>query len=144
MKNREKVVVRFNNGKILKGYVRDFTTDSSVFLFEETDSHGEQRVPINELKAIFFVRTFEGDSKYREKKTYGLRNNVGRKVYIKFNDGESMTGFIKGKVPWEKGFFISNPDSKVKGFYLIPTDSGSNNIKVFVVGSSIKDMTILS
>ncbi|MCX5719482.1 MAG: hypothetical protein NT055_05875 [Nitrospirae bacterium] len=78
-----------------------------------------------------------------KKKTYGLRNNVGRKVYIKFNDGESMIGFIEGKVPWDKGFFISNPDSKVKGFYLIPTDSGSNNIKVFVVGSSIKDMTIM-
>jgi len=124
-------------------YVRDFSVNSNVVVLEEVESRQELRIPIIEVKAIFFVRTFEGDSKYKEKKTYGLRNNVGRKVYIKFNDGESMTGFIEGKVPWERGFFISNPDSKVKGFYLIPTDSGSNNIKVFVVGSSIKDMTIM-
>ena len=143
MEKIEKVVIRHIDGKMLKGYVRDFASDSSGVILEEAGSRKEQKIPISEVKAIFFVRTFEGDSEYREKKTYGIRENTGRKVYIKFIDGESMMGFIEGKIPWEKGFFISNPDSKVKGFYLIPTDSRSNNIKVFVVGSSIKDMTIM-
>ncbi|MDH5202986.1 MAG: hypothetical protein OEZ31_02100 [Nitrospirota bacterium] len=143
MQHIENVVVRLNSGKLLKGYVRDFSVHSNVVVLEEFESRQELRIPIIEVKAIFFVRTFEGDKSYREKKSYGLRQNLGRKVYIKFRDGEAMMGFIEGKIPWEKGFFISNPDNKVKGFYLIPTDSGSNNIKVFVVGSSIKDMTIM-
>ena len=143
MQHIENVVVRLNSGKLLKGYVRDFSVHSNVVVLEEFESRQELRIPIIEVKAIFFVRTFEGDKSYREKKSYGLRQNLGRKVYIKFRDGEAMMGFIEGKIPWEKGFFISNPDNKVKGFHLIPTDSGSNNIKVFVVGSSIKDMTIM-
>lgn len=143
MQHIENVVVRLISGKPLKGYVRDFSVNSNVVVLEEVESRQELKIPIIEVKAIFFVRTFEGDKSYREKKTYGLRNNVGRKVYIKFNDGESMTGFIEGKVPWEKGFFISKPDHNVKGFFLTPTDSESNNLKVFVVGSSIKDMTIM-
>lgn len=43
----------------------------------------------------------------------------------------------------EKVVVRFNKGKILKGFYLIPTDGGSNNIKVFVVGSSIKDMTIM-
>lgn len=139
----EKVVVRFNSGKVLKGYVRNFRTDLSVVILEEVGTNIEHRIPINELKAIFFVKTFEGDSEHRERKTYGIRESIGRKVYIRFADGESLMGFIEGEIPWEKGFFLSKPSEKAKGFFLIPVDSESNNIKVFVVGSAIKDLTIM-
>ncbi len=141
--NVEKVVVRFNSGKVLKGYVRDFRADSSVAILEEVGTNIEHKIPIIELKAIFFVKTFEGDSEYRERKAYGIREGRGRKVYIRFNDGESLVSFLESEVPWEKGFFLSKSDDKAKGFFLIPVDSESNNIKVFVVGSSIKDITIM-
>jgi hypothetical protein len=142
--NVEKVVIRFNSGKVLKGYVRDFRTDSSVVILEEAETNIEHRISIIELKAIFFVKTFEGDSEYRERKAYGIRESIGRKAYIRFNDGESLVGFLEGEIPWEKGFFLSKSDDKAKGFFLIPVDSESNNIKIFVVGSSIKDITIMS
>lgn len=42
----EKVVVRFNSGKVLKGYVRNFRTDSSVVILEEVGTNIEHRIPI--------------------------------------------------------------------------------------------------
>jgi hypothetical protein len=143
MEDIHRVVVRFSNGKILKGYVRNFVANEIFVLVEEVGTQTEESIPINELKAIFFVKTFEGVSGYRDKKAYGIRQGTGRKVYVRFNDGESMIGFLEGEIPWKKGFFLSKPNSKVKGFFLIPVDSGSNNIKVFIVGSSIKDITLM-
>lgn len=143
MEDIQRVVVRFADGKILKGHVRNFSAGEPFVLLEEVGTRTEQGIPIDELKAIFFVKTFEGVSGYRDKKLYGIRKNIGRKVYVRFNDGESMVGFLEGDVPWKKGFFLSKPDTKHKGFFLIPVDSDSNNIKVFVVGSSIKDITLM-
>ena len=54
-----------------------------------------------------------------------------------------MIGYLEGDMPWEKGFFISKPDEKKTGFFLMPADEGSNNIKVFVIGASVKDITAI-
>jgi len=143
MKDIEKVVLRFNSGKTLKGYISDFTAYTDIVIVQEAEKNKEHEIPLTELKAIFFVKTFEGDSSYRDKKLYGIRKNIGRKVYIRFNDGESMIGFIEGEIPWEKGFHLSKRSSKLKGFFLIPTDVDSNNNKVFVVRSAVKDITLM-
>jgi small nuclear ribonucleoprotein (snRNP)-like protein len=143
MEQIEKVVLRFKSGKILKGYILDFTAYSNVVIIQEAETLKEHGISIEELKAIFFVKTFEGDSKYRDRKAYGIRNNSGRKVYIRFSDGESMIGFLEGDIPWEKGFYLSKAASDLKGFFLIPVDVDGNNKKVFVVGSSIKDITLM-
>ena len=143
MEDIQRVVVRFTDGKILKGHVRNFSANEIFVLLEEVGTRTEQSIPIEELKAIFFVKTFEGVSGYRDKKVYGIRKNIGRKVYIRFNDGESMVGFLDGEIPWKKGFFLSKPDSKHRGFFLIPVDADSNNIRVFVVGTAIKDITLM-
>lgn len=139
----EKVVVRFKNGKILKGHISDFTSYTDIIVLQEAETNKEHGIPTGELKAIFFVKSFEGDSSYRDKKMYGIRSNIGRKVYIRFHDGESMFGFLEGDIPWEKGFYLSKPDNKMKGFFLIPVDVDSNNKKVFVVSSAIKDITLM-
>jgi hypothetical protein len=67
----------------------------------------------------------------------------GHKVYVKFTDQESLVGFVEGEIPWDKGFFVSREGSKAQGFFLIPVDRDSNNVKVFVVGTSVKDVTIM-
>lgn len=140
----QKIVLRFNTGKLLKGFIGDFTAYTDIVVVHDAVTDEEHKIPIVELKAIFFVKTFEGDRLYRDKKMYGISENVGRKVYIRFNDGESMIGFLEGDIPWEKGFHLSKKSaSALKGFFLIPVDSDSNNKKVFVVNSSIKDITLL-
>jgi len=143
MERMEKVVVRFNSGKILKGYIEDFTAYTDVVVIQEAETDKEHGIPIHELKAIFFVKTFQGNSSRSDKKVFGIRENIGRKVYIRFNDSESMMGFLEGDLPWEKGFYLSKPTSALKGFFLVPVDVDSNNKKVFVVSSSIKDITLM-
>jgi hypothetical protein len=135
MGTEERVAARFNNGKVLKGYVKDFTADSDMVFLDEAESGMNHIIPINELKALFFIRTFEGDRDYREKKAFGVSPSKGRKVFIKFKDGE---------VPFQKGFTLTKPDgTEDTGFFLAPSDTDSNNIKVFVVGSAIENVTIM-
>lgn len=143
MTDGDKVVLRFNNGELLKGCLKEFSQTSQEVLFEELGRKGVRTIPLQELKAIFFVRTFEGDSEYREKKRYGIRKREGRKIFIRFKDGESMAGYLQGDMPWDKGFFLSRPDEKKIGFFLVPVDEDSNNIRVFVIKSSVRDITLL-
>jgi len=143
MADEERVVARFNDGRVLKGYTRGFTAESNFLLLDEAGSGKEHRVAVADLKAVFFIKSFEGNKDYREKKAFGVSTHNGHKVYIKFNDQESLVGFVEGEIPWDKGFFICRDGSKAKGFFLIPVDRDSNNLKVFVVGTSIEDVTVM-
>jgi hypothetical protein len=135
--DRQKVVLRFVDGKILKGYIEHFSpSDDNISVVD--DSSKNHLVRVNDLKAIFFVRTFEGDRTYSDKKSFTRAAPAGKKVFVRFYDGESMMGHIEGQVPWEKGFFL---EAKKGGFFLIPVDKQSNNIKVFVVANSVQDVT---
>lgn len=136
----EKVVLRFSDGMVVKGYLKVFSETGDFVEIE--DLSGNSRVAeIDKLKALFFVKSFEGMPHYNERKLFLGLNRRYKKVFVKFKDGESMTGYIEGDIPWGKGFFLER--SKKKGFYLLPTDNESNNIKVFVVTSSVKDVTLI-
>lgn len=137
---RQKVIVRFLDGRLLKGYVADFSP-SSDSVSVEGESSERQKIGFDELKAIFFVRTFEGDKSHTEKKSFIKPIPLGKRVFVKFKDGESMMGYIEGGIPWEKGFFLE--PNKGSGFFLIPVDDESNNIKVFVVAASVWDVTVM-
>ena len=139
----EMAVARFRDGKRVKGCVRDFSIDSDLVVLEDEQTSKERRVSIDELKAVFFVKSFMGTSEYVEKKIFGIRKNIGKKVFVKFFDNESLIGFIDGVVPWDKGFSLSKLGEKAKGFFLTPVDGDSNNDKVFVIASSIKDIQII-
>jgi len=139
----EKVVARFKNGKTLKGHVRDFGVGSETVTVEDPETRTAHKILISELKAIFFVKTFEGQDQYVEKKVFGIRKNPGRKVFVKFKDNEALVGYVEGDIPWAKGFSLERDGIKTTGFFLVPVDNNSNNIKVFVVGTSIQDVTIM-
>jgi hypothetical protein len=138
--NREKVILRFLDGRMVRGYVRDFALVDD-FIFIEDESTNAQKVKLKDLKAIFFVRKFEGDKKHRERKSFVGTSPTSKRVFLRFKDGESMTGLIAGDLPWEKGFFLES--QKGKGFFLIPTDDASNNRKIFVVTSAVQDVTMI-
>jgi hypothetical protein len=143
MANEERVVARFIDGRVLKGYARDFTAESDFFLLDEAGSGKEHRIAVADLKAVFFIKSFEGNKEHREKKAFGVSAHDGHKVYIKFTDQESLVGFVEGEIPWDKGFFVSRGGSKAKGFFLVPVDRDCNNTKVFVVGTSVEDVTVM-
>ena len=102
---RQKVVLRFIDGRIVRGYLGDFSVfDSSVSI--EDDSSVKQTIPVHELKAVFFVRSFEGDKSRNERKSFIGPVPQGKRVFVRFKDGESMMGYIEGDMPWQKGFFL--------------------------------------
>jgi hypothetical protein len=67
-----KVVARYADGRLLKGYTKDFSPDKRTFhVLSSQDVHdaGEE-VEVLDLNAIFFVKDFTGDQSYSERKSF--------------------------------------------------------------------------
>ncbi len=139
----EKVVLRFNRGDILRGQLLGFSPESDRLLFKETPEKDKISIDTHELKAILFVKSFKGNINYREHKAYTATSTHNKKVFVKFKDGESLTGYLEGPIPWEKGFFLSGKEVKLKGFFVLPADKGSNNSKIFIINSSVREVTVV-
>lgn len=142
---QDRVVIRFKDGKVLKGFVNAFNDTTDHIEVTLTDAKDPTRISFDDLKAVFFVRSFEGESGYREKKKYGISAKRGDRVFVKFADGELLVGFLIGDVPWDrkKGFNLSRIETDRKGFYLLPTDKQSNNIKVFIPLGYVQDVYVM-
>jgi Family of unknown function (DUF6982) len=129
-----KVVARYVNGKRVKGFSQDFFPNKDRFrVYPAAKPSGEAtEVLVKELKAVFFVQDFAGNSLYHERKKYleGEKPS-GRKVEVTFMDGEVLVGTTLGYDPNRPGFF------------LFPADSKSNNIRVFAVSTSVKKVRYL-
>jgi hypothetical protein len=123
-----KVVVRYADGHSLKGYARDFTASSKALdVTANPDAPQDTKisVPLAHLKAVFFVRDFEGDPS-RIDGSGPLEHGHGRRIVTTFLDGEILSGTT----------LAYNPDAA--GFFVRPDDEGSNNIRVFVARGSVR------
>ena len=92
--SRNQVVVRYKDGKLLKGFTHDFLPmkDSFHLTSEDAISKGTiHEIQIAELKAIFFVKSFGGNKFYHEKKKFEEVDDSklrGIKIKVEFLDGE--------------------------------------------------------
>ncbi len=124
-----KIVVRFRDGKIIKGYTQNFFPNKPVFhLLPQEGNHPKElvEIPVNQLKAVFFVRDFTGDKTFREKhRPAEGEAPPGRMIEVTYKDGEVMVGTTTGYDPNRPGFF------------LFPVDRQSNNTKAYVVAASV-------
>ena len=77
-----KVVARYNDGQLVKGYVRDFTGDGDSVVVEEAATGNGLTVQLDELKALFYVKSFEGSRNHRERKIYSPGQKKGRKALV--------------------------------------------------------------
>lgn len=126
---RIKVVVRYTNGKMLKGFTIDFFPNKDRFHVTPMDKPLDKpiEVMINQLKAVFVVRDFKGVPQYVERGGYREGENpYGLLLEVTFADGEVLVGSCMSF------------DLKRQGFFISPTDPKSNNIRVFVVCSVLK------
>jgi len=120
---RNKAVVAFLDGRRLKGYIYNFSAQKDrfrLFLEQDTLQREGTDVQMKDLKAIFFARDFVGNSEYTESKTL-TGQNQGRKAEVTFRDGEKLVGTTDAYNPQKTGFF------------LVPADPRSNNLRVFVI-----------
>lgn len=124
MDNR--VVVRFRNGRILKGFTHDFGPQKNSFhVIEEITGERTKVVNTGELKAVFFVKSFDGDPQRDESPDLAaLHRTPGVKVKVTFSDGE---------VVWGTSAVYSR---RSQGFFVRPADPGSNNDRLFVLATS--------
>ena len=140
LRDNQKVILRFIDGKMLKGYIRDLKIAEEYLYLEDESSH-QLKVRLKELKAIFYVKKFEGERGHQEKKTpAGIRPGAKR-VFVKFKDGETIMGNMEGDIPWRDGSFFET--MKEKAFTIIPVDEGSNNTRILVVTTAVKDVAMI-
>ena len=126
-----KIVVHDKEGHVFKGTTADFLPKRPLFHLAVGGMRGEEikKIAINSLKAVFFVKDFEGDKNRQESK--GLDNlPAGKKIRARFKDGEVVAGYTHV-------FNIDQP-----GFFLVPADPKSNNERIFIVFSSLSQLEV--
>ncbi len=127
----QKIVVRHADGKILKGYTQDFHPSRAQFsLWPSINATPKERivVPVSRLKAVFFVRDFDGNPSYQEQKAF-VATSQGRRVEVTFADGENVLGTTLNYRPEGQGFFVS------------PADPAANNTRIYVVAKAVRRVT---
>jgi Family of unknown function (DUF6982) len=127
------VVLRYQDGRILKGFTADFSPTKAIFHFTPTAAESKAtEVRLDELKAIFFVKDPTGNPHYDETKDFDPSKPViGRKIQVTFKDGETLVGTTHG-------YQYDRP-----GFFLIPADPLSNNDRCFVVTAATQNISFV-
>ena len=130
-----KIVARFLDGKIVKGYTQNFFPNRPVFHVLPMDAASKTdpiEIQVSELKAVFFVRDFVGNKGHDERKGLAPGEKVqGRLIEVIFRDGEVLVGSTTGY------------DPKRPGFFFFPIDPKSNNLKVYILSSAIRGVQFL-
>ena len=124
-----RIGARFQDGRVLKGFTNDFIPAKDHFHLFADEHAGTKPTDVHmpELKALFFVKTFEGDGQHKKSNdTPDGATLVGRRIRVVFKDGEVIVGTTQGY------------DRNRPGFFVVPVDPGSNNERCFVVASAIK------
>ena len=141
----DRVVIRYN-GEVIKGYLEQQKAEDLGGLLGQANrriqdtltvrlENGElKQVPTAKVKAIFFVKSFEGQSERDELKFFSHAPIVhGIWTQVHFLDGEVVEGIVHNSM-----HHLVDP-----GFFLIPTDPGSNNKLIYVTKSALKDYRVL-
>jgi hypothetical protein len=120
------VVARFLDGRLLKGTIHDFAPNKQEFHLYEGGNERSRAVavPAESLKALFFVKSYEGNKDHVDSVEH-QGGGQGRKIRVRFLDGEEMAGTTMGYSPQKQGFF------------LIPADAEGNNVRVYVLNSAV-------
>jgi len=123
------VVARYRDGRNVKGTTQDFAPAKTRFHVFPNGDRTARAVDVNfeDLKAVFFVKSYDGDPKHDEDYSFDRVKGHGRKATVTFEDGETIIGYTMG-------YHADRP-----GFFLVPADEDSNNARIFVINAAVKD-----
>ena len=128
------VVARFQDGRLMKGLTNDFLPNKDYFhLVPEGAKAADKPLEIKmaELKALFFVKDVVGDSTHQEGTTVAPGDTRTRSfagIELQFRDGERVIG-LTARFPPVRPFF-----------FVLPADTGSNNIRILVNRAAVARM----
>ncbi len=130
-----KIVVKYKDGKIVKGWSTDFGPNKEIFHLHPLEEYGKDvlEIEVDSLKAVFFVKDYIGNKDYKKVRTFedtpqGIPSQ--RKIVIIFKDGENFYGTTHSYDPERKGFFV------------YPIDPKDNNHRVFVVNPAVNSVKL--
>lgn len=129
-----KLVIKYQDGKIIKGWIDNFNPKRDTVLIHPLKEYSLEEtieISLNELKAIFFVKDFIGNSTFQKAKTfdnYPPDTPTQRHIIIHFKDGEKLYGTSYSYNPNKSGFFV------------YPIDSMDNNIRIFVFKDATEEV----
>ena len=130
-----KVVARYRDGRVVKGFTQDFLPNRPAFHLapEEGPAAGKPvLVELAALKAVFFVKDLQGDPRRVDRHEFDpAKPVIGRKVRVVFTDGETILGTTHGYQPGCPGFFLA------------PADPQSNADRCFVVTAATQAIELL-
>ncbi|HAJ32526.1 MAG TPA: hypothetical protein DCK79_04035 [Candidatus Atribacteria bacterium] len=136
----KKVVVKFKDGRILKGWTANISPNKEVFYLHKhkelrkKDKKDIVEVKLSSLRAVFFVKSHKGNKDYKEAKTFEGQPKLSpsqRKIIVTCKDGEKLYGTTLGYNPNKKGFFI------------VPIDPKDNNERIFIIQDAVKSVELL-
>ena len=124
------VVAHFLDGHVVKGVSLD-VDPSRPTCHIRTSDQGTLEVGLADLKALYFVRSFDGNPVFRRGLTVDptdVRARGAQPVEVRFADGERMVGFTMHFPPVRPFFFV------------IPASHEDNNIRVLVNRAAAVDI----
>ena len=123
MSELNRVVAHFPDGAASRGRRRtSFPNRPRFHIQPRRQPRG--RVRCRDLKALFFVREFAGNATRRDLRGFLAspgETAQGKKIAVRFKDGELLCGYSLSYMPDREGFFM------------FPSDSGSNNLRIYVI-----------
>lgn len=128
-----RVVVRYLDGTLYKGTTNDFFPNKSKFHVIDPDTAAETEVFCSEIKAVFFVKDLQGDRSREDLPGFVTEPGetlVGRKIAIRFKDGELLCGYSMQYSPAKAGFVV------------FPADTACNNLRVYVLTHSTREIHV--
>ena len=121
------VVARFQDGRVVKGITNDFSPNRPVFHIDPQDGGKAVEIRTRQLKALFFVISLQGNRERHDARGFiagPAETPQGKKIAVRFRDGELLCGYTLTWTPERDGFFM------------FPADSGTNNQRIFVIAAA--------
>lgn len=125
-----KVVARLQDGRLVKGASLDVDPARPSFHVLQPPGPAVE-VKLADLKALFFVRTLEGNASHEEAHEVEAddpRVRGSKLVSLQFADGENLIGMTIRYPPNRPYFFV------------VPVDPKSNNIRILVNQAALTSM----
>lgn len=125
-----KIVARYLDGRVLKGTTQDFFPHRPTFRLRPEKGPAVD-VALKELKAVFFVKDYAGNAKREDIRGFleaPDENQHGYKIAVRFRDTELMLGYSLSYSALRPGFFVW------------PADTGSNNLRIYVMTHATVDV----
>lgn len=129
----KKVVVRFLDRSLEKGYLNPAKLGDAESLDLLTPEGAHRQIDLNDVRSIYFVREFT-DNFEPERKAFLSRPKLdGLWVLLKFRDEETIEGVVPNDL-------LSLLD---RGVQITPPDLHGTTLRIFIPRSALAQMTVL-